>query len=108
LRGVRQTLAANCRRFIEGIARYFPEGTRVTDPAGGVVLWVELPREVDGVALFERALAAGIGIAPGIVFSAKGEYRNFIRLSAGIDWTPDIEAALARLGRLSAASAPNR
>jgi DNA-binding transcriptional MocR family regulator len=108
LRRVRQTLAANCRRFIEGIARHFPEGTRVTDPAGGVVLWVELPREVDGVALFERALAAGIGIAPGIIFSAKGEYRNFIRLSAGIDWTPDIEAALARLGRLSSASAPNR
>lgn len=108
LRRVRETLASNCRRFIDAIARHFPAGTRVTQPAGGVVLWVELPRDVDGVALFRRALAEGIGIAPGIIFSAKAEYRNFIRLSAGVDWTADVEAALARLGRLSAASAPSR
>jgi DNA-binding transcriptional MocR family regulator len=104
LRYVRENLAANCRRLVEAIAREFPEGTRVSTPSGGVVLWVELPRSVDGVDLFERALERGIGIAPGIIFSATAGYRNFIRLSAGLPFGPDVEKALATLGRLASQS----
>ena len=100
LRKVRATLASSSQRFIEAIARHFPEGTRVSQAAGGVVLWVELPREVDGTQLFRTALASRIGIAPGIVFSAKADYRNFIRLSCGFPWTSTLERALERLGRL--------
>jgi DNA-binding transcriptional MocR family regulator len=102
LRGIRASLASNSQRFIEAIARYFPEGTRVTRPAGGLVLWVELPRNIDGAALFKTALASRIGIAPGIVFSAKGDYRNYIRLSCGLPWSGTIERALEKLGRLVA------
>ena len=75
----------------------------MSSPAGGVVLWVELPNGVDGVELFHAALEHGIGIAPGIIFSAKADYRNFIRLSAGVQWTPAIEKALRMLGRLAGA-----
>jgi len=60
-----------------------------------------LPRGVDGVDLFERALARGIGIAPGIIFSATAGYRNFVRLSMGLTWGPEVEKALAILGRLA-------
>jgi DNA-binding transcriptional MocR family regulator len=102
LRGIRASLASNSQRFIEAIARYFPEGTRVTRPAGGLVLWVELPRNIDGAELFKTALASRIGIAPGIVFSAKGDYRNYIRLSCGLPWSGTIERALEKLGRLVA------
>ena len=100
LRRVRATLAANSQQFIEGIARCFPEGTRVSRACGGVVLWVELPRNVDGTQLFRTALASRIGIAPGIVFSAKADYRNFIRLSCGLPWNGTVERALEKLGRL--------
>jgi DNA-binding transcriptional MocR family regulator len=103
LRRICADLAANCRRFAAAIADSFPPGTRVSNPAGGVVLWVELPAGVDGVRLFHAALEHGIGIAPGIIFSAKADYRNFIRLSAGVQWTPTIEKALRMLGRLAAA-----
>jgi DNA-binding transcriptional MocR family regulator len=100
LRRVRATLAANSQQFIEGIARYFPEGTRVSRAAGGIVLWVELPHNVDGTQLFRTALASRIGIAPGIVFSAKADYRNFVRISCGLPWTGTLEKALEKLGRL--------
>jgi DNA-binding transcriptional MocR family regulator len=103
LRRICADLAANCRRFAAVIADGFPRGTRVSNPAGGVVLWVELPGGVDGVQLFHAALEHGIGIAPGIIFSAKADYRNFIRLSAGVQWTPTIEKALRMLGRLAGA-----
>jgi len=101
LRKVREELAPNLARFTAAIARYFPEGTRVSAPAGGIVLWVQLPAPADGVVLFQRALAAGIGIAPGVIFSASGGYRDFIRLSAGATWTPVIEEALRVLGSLA-------
>jgi DNA-binding transcriptional MocR family regulator len=100
LRGIRAMLVSNSQCFIDAIGRYFPEGTRVSRPAGGLVLWVELPRSVDGAELFKTALASRIGIAPGIVFSAKADYRNYIRLSCGLPWTATIERALEKLGKL--------
>ena len=105
LRRVRTTLSANAQHVVDAIARYFPSGTRVTRPSGGVVLWVELPRNVDGVELFRTALASRIGIAPGIVFSAKADYRNYIRLSCGLLWTSTVERAIEKLGRLVAGMA---
>jgi DNA-binding transcriptional MocR family regulator len=103
LRRVCAALSASCRRFAATIAEHFPSGTKVSSPAGGVVVWVELPKDVDGVELFHAALEHGIGIAPGIIFSANADYRNFIRLSAGVAWTPAIEKALRMLGRLAGA-----
>lgn len=105
LRRVRSTLAANSQSVVDAIVRYFPNGTRVVQPSGGLVLWVELPRGVDSVELFRTALASRIGIAPGLVFSAKAEYRNYIRISCGMPWGPTIERAIEKLGRLVAAAA---
>jgi DNA-binding transcriptional MocR family regulator len=105
LRRVRTMLASNAQLFIDAIARYFPEGTRVARPAGGLVIWVELPGNVDGAELFRTALASRIGIAPGLVFSANADYRNYIRLSCGLPWTGTIERALEKLGRLVANTA---
>jgi DNA-binding transcriptional MocR family regulator len=66
------------------------------------VLWVELPRSVDSLLLFERALAAGITLVPGPVFSPKRGFTNFIRLNAAY-WSPEVEAAIGTLGREAAA-----
>jgi DNA-binding transcriptional MocR family regulator len=93
LRRIRTTLSANSMHLIDAIARHFPAGTRVARPAGGVVLWGEL---------FRTALASRIGIAPGIVFSAKADYRNYIRISCGLPWTTTVERAIEKLGRLVA------
>jgi DNA-binding transcriptional MocR family regulator len=102
LRRMRESLHGNIQRFIDALGRYFPAGTRVANPAGGVVLWVELPKQVDGFSLFHAALARRIGIAPGMIFSANGDYSNYIRLSAGVRWTPEVEEAVRTLGRLAA------
>jgi DNA-binding transcriptional MocR family regulator len=101
LRHVRNALRDNCERYGEAIAASFPSGTRASQPSGGVVLWVELPNGADGVALFHAALERGIGIAPGIIFSATAAYRNFIRMSSGMQWTPAVAKAIAMLGRLA-------
>jgi len=99
LRRARKAYAANVGRMSEAIARYFPPETRVSRPSGGYMLWVQMPETVDSVALYTKALSHGIFISSGALFSVEDGYRNFIRLTAG-RWSPEIEAAVARLGKM--------
>jgi DNA-binding transcriptional MocR family regulator len=100
LRRLRGTIAANVQHMSAAVSRCFPIGTKMTRPAGGLVLWIELPREIDSVALFRSALAHRIGIYPGVVFSASAGYRNYIRLNCGLPWAPAVEMAVETLGKL--------
>jgi DNA-binding transcriptional MocR family regulator len=80
------------------VAEHFPAETRTSKPVGGSVLWLELPESVDSEQLFDEAIAAGISIAPGPIFSPCQRYRNFIRLSFGHKWSGDIDRAVSWLG----------
>ncbi|MDH4072517.1 MAG: PLP-dependent aminotransferase family protein [Gammaproteobacteria bacterium] len=99
LKSLRPVLKRNAERMSACVARYFPAETRTSSPVGGSVLWLELPGAIDSVALFDEALAEGISIAPGPVFSPCDRYQSFIRLSFGHTWRADTETALGWLGR---------
>lgn len=101
LRRLRRELAGNAQRYRDLITRAWPAGTRVSDPAGGMALWLELPAPLQGQALFEAALEHGIGTLPGHLFSSRGDYRHHLRLSCGLQWGPQVEDALRTLGRLA-------
>jgi len=79
--------------------RYFPEGTRLTRPSGGFVLWVQLAENVDSLELYKMALQGGITLAPGHVFSATYQFPNFIRLNAA-EFNYTTERAIERLGAM--------
>lgn len=83
------------------IAESFPSGTRVSDPPGGFLLWVELPPGLDGQAVHEAAQAEGILVAPGRLFSAQPRFRHCLRIGVGADWGPGHPAALRRVGALA-------
>jgi DNA-binding transcriptional MocR family regulator len=102
LRRLRAGFARRVQQTSHAIAEYFPAGTRITRPAGGFVLWVELPAKVDALELFRRARAERIGIAPGPMFTTTKRYRNCIRVGCGHLWSAKIEMGLMRLGQLSA------
>ncbi|MBI2950614.1 PLP-dependent aminotransferase family protein [bacterium] len=101
LRKVRRVYARQVALMTRAIGKFFPEGTKVTRPSGGFVLWVELPGHVDSLELYEKARQAGITFAPGPIFSAKQRYRNFARLNAA-NWSEETEIALIRLGQMAA------
>jgi DNA-binding transcriptional MocR family regulator len=84
----------------QAIAKYFPPGTRICRPAGGYMLWIELPPGVDGLKLHRAALLERISILPGVLFSATGRYKNCIRINCGHVWTKTHDRALVTLGRL--------
>ena len=85
---------------MEAIARYFPPGTQATRPKGGYFLWLELPTAINALELHRQALAQGISIAPGPIFSAHHGFSNCIRLNYGHAWDERSETALATLGAL--------
>ena len=102
LRTLRRMLAASMHRTMTGVSEYFPQGTRLSNPKGGMLLWVELPKKVSALELHRRALQERISIVPGPLFSARQRLDNFIRLNAAQEWDGRVEAALARLGQLTA------
>lgn len=102
LRRVRKAYAQQANIMAAAVRRFFPPGTRVSRPAGGYVLWVELPEEVDAMALYHAALERRITVAPGHIFSPVPTYANCIRLNYSSAWTPDMEAAVVTLGKLVA------
>ena len=94
------------QRCATAVRAQFPAGTRVSNPAGGLVLWVELPTAVEVNALYEDAIRAKICFSPGTLFSARRRYQHHLRLNAG--WfDPLIADAISRLGRLAKHHARN-
>jgi DNA-binding transcriptional MocR family regulator len=102
VRGEYRTLIA---RYTQQILQTFPAGTRVSQPQGGYILWVELPHAIDGRQIQKHALTKRISVAPGSIFSEDGEhYRNYIRLNCAIPWSEAARRALLQLARLVAAA----
>ncbi|MGE5463742.1 MAG: PLP-dependent aminotransferase family protein [Syntrophothermus sp.] len=97
LRRIRREYAHNVELMSSAVMRYFPEGTRLTRPSGGFILWVQLPEIVNSLELYKMALDGGITLAPGHVFSATYQFPNFIRLNAAA-FNYATERALERLG----------
>lgn len=100
LHRLRHTLKHQRERTAEAIARYFPAGTRLNVPAGGLALWVELPGQLSSQRVFDAALKQGILIAPGLMFSNSNRFEHFIRINCGWPFSPDIERAVQQMGQI--------
>ena len=100
LRKLRYALEGQQANMLAAIARHFPAQTRVSQPSGGYFLWLELPEQMDALKLFHMALAQGISIAPGPIFSPTRRFGNCIRLNYGSPWHDGAERAMETLGRI--------
>jgi DNA-binding transcriptional MocR family regulator len=100
---LRRTLASQQAALLASIRTHFASGYRVTRPDGGYFIWLELPRGVDALEIHRRAIAEGISVAPGPLFSPRREFRNCLRLNTGHPSTPEIDKAIAKLARLASA-----
>jgi DNA-binding transcriptional MocR family regulator len=100
LKALRAKLQPQMEITRQGVAKYFPEGTRISLPAGGHMLWVELPPRTDALKLYRAAVEQKISVLPGTFFSASGRFRNYIRINGGHVWTDAQDRALLTLGRL--------
>jgi DNA-binding transcriptional MocR family regulator len=100
IRAIRRVYARQVALMRDAAGPYFPEGTRVTRPGGGFVLWVEMAEKIDAIRLYEGALQKGIATAPGPIFTTGDRFRNCMRLNAAF-WSERIDQAPETLGGIA-------
>lgn len=100
MRRLRAALKTQSQQMVDAVTRYFPDGCRLSQPQGGLVLWIELPAAVDSRRVFQRAHSEHIGIAPGATFSCSQRFRHFIRIHYGTPWSAKLDANIRRLGQI--------
>ncbi|MBB5438748.1 DNA-binding transcriptional MocR family regulator [Pedobacter sp. AK017] len=100
LRTLRHKLYTNCLQYQRAITDYFPENTKVTQPQGGFVLWLELDKRIDTAMLYNQAIKQNISFAPGRMFTQHNQFNNCMRLNFGLKWDEKLESDLKRLGKI--------
>lgn len=98
LRQARTCYKQRFERLADLVRENFPANTRLSQPQGGFVAWIELTGSVDTTELYHRARNEKILIAPGEIFSIAGRYSNCLRVSYAQEWTQEREDAIRRLG----------
>jgi len=98
-------LRAQCGQLQLLIAKYLPQAVSASEPAGGMVLWLELSTGIDTLKLYHQARAIGLTITPGGIFSAQESYQNFLRISFAHPWNERRTQAFKQLAALIKASA---
>jgi DNA-binding transcriptional MocR family regulator len=83
LKQLRMALWRSVGATRDEVLRTFPAGTRVSQPEGGFVLWIQLPERYNGLEIQQRAAARRIHILAGEWFSPTKQYRNYIRIACG-------------------------
>lgn len=100
LKKMRIEIQKNLFKYLESIHNYFPADVKISNPKGGLSLWIELPKEINTLELQRIALENKIGICPGNIFSTSNQYNNFIRLNYGPLWNIKIDHYLKKLADL--------
>ncbi|MDE1464936.1 PLP-dependent aminotransferase family protein [Spartinivicinus poritis] len=98
LRKIRQQYKQSRDIVLGWLKRYLPENIRTSYPQGGFLLWIELPDIIDSVELNRRLTLQNVQIAPGILFSATGKYRNCIRINYSGEPSARQEQAIKKIG----------
>jgi 2-aminoadipate transaminase len=65
VQALRRTLRGKVETLMAGLREHFGDDVEFDDPAGGIFLWVKLPRQVDTTRLAQVALQAGVAVNPG-------------------------------------------
>lgn len=97
---LRRALKERRDAMVEALAAHFPPGTQVSEPKGGMHLWVVMPEEFSALDLHREALQHGLGFAPGPLFFADGRGTNCLRLNFSTHDPATTRDAIARLGHL--------
>ena len=91
--------------MLQSIDRYFPAGTKHSNPDGGLFTWVELPGGIDTSALLQEsstdpAVNVAFVAGEGFLSDRDGQGKNCMRMSFGNTPEDLIEEGVRRLGGL--------
>ena len=81
IENVRVSLRAKRDAMLAALGEHFPTGCTWSCPAGGMMIWVQLPDGADTWSALGAALAADVKFNPGPQFRAGQDRRNYMRLT---------------------------
>ena len=95
---LKKAYAARRDAMLTALDREMPDGVTWTRPEGGMFVWVNLPKGLDGADLLQRAVKnERVAFVPGGAFFADGSGPNTIRLSFSLPSKEEIDEGIARL-----------
>lgn len=100
LRMFRKKLYSNYLQIQKSVTQYFPDNTKVSEPKGGFMLWLELDKRICTEDLYDEAVSQKVNFAPGRMFSQYNQYQNCMRLNYALEWTDRVESDLEKLGKM--------
>ena len=87
-------------KMLSLLEKYMPEGVSWTHPEGGLFLFLTLPEGFDTVALYDRALSAGVAYVAGSFFYPDGSHRNTMRMNFSFLDASRMEAGIKLLAEV--------
>jgi DNA-binding transcriptional MocR family regulator len=81
-----------------GLEEFLPAGSVLTEPEGGLFIWVTLPDGYDAAAILPRAIERGVAFVPGLYFYAGEPLVSTLRVSFATATPDELREGAARLG----------
>ncbi|AJJ11394.1 aminotransferase class I and II family protein [Yersinia rohdei] len=100
LRRLRRVMEQRLNALRQAVVEHFPSNVKISHPAGGYFLWLELERPFNASELYRRALEQGVSIAPGRMFTTGNQFDHCFRLNASFAWSEQSEKAIQILAQL--------
>lgn len=100
IKRVRRAYLQRRDAMLEALEKHFPAEARWSRPAGGMVIWVELPPYLSANEILVRSAERGVIFAPGDHFYPGAAPQNMMRLCFTIAAPPAIGTAIKHLGGL--------
>lgn len=97
LEKTRRFYARKCRIMLDALGKYMPDEVSWTTPAGGMFIWLTLPKKVDTKKLNTKALARNVAFIPGYIFDPEKSVSNKLRLSYALPGKGDIDKGIKTL-----------
>ncbi|EKO3933181.1 PLP-dependent aminotransferase family protein [Vibrio fluvialis] len=96
LKRVRYQLSQHKAYYLNYLSEHLPTGSRITQPDGGLVLWMQIPG-LNVKAVGKAAEQAQLDIRIGPWFTESERYQDCLRINIGFAPSEEITGELARL-----------
>jgi 2-aminoadipate transaminase len=100
---IRQIYQERRDTMLAELQQSMPQGTRWTQPDGGMFLWVTLPEHLNSSHLLAHAIERQVAFVPGADFHATGGGHNTMRLNFSHPTPEKIQVGIRRLAEVIAA-----
>lgn len=97
VRATAAALRSRCATLSGALRAAMPDNTQLTNPAGGISLWLELPPGVSDVDVAREAAVRRLYVLPGSHYQLAPTPRDHLRLSFAALPEKDADAAASRL-----------